>query len=287
MPQTDPAPTGTILVTGATGNVGRHVVTQLLDACVNVRAMTRNPDTAPLPAGVETVHGDMDAPGTLGAAFDGVDAVFLLWPLFSTATAPAVVDAIAKHTRRIVYLSAMGNGDSRPDGFWGEVEVLIERSGLEWTFVRPGGFATNVLGWADQIRTDGVVRWPYGDAGRSLIHEADIATVSVQALLENKHIGAAYSLTGPEIVTQAEQARIIGEVIGREVRWEELSPEEARKQLLADWGDESFVEHALRAWADMVDNPEPITHTVEKVTGTPARTFRQWALDHAGDFRPR
>ncbi|WP_129667658.1 NAD(P)H-binding protein [Phytoactinopolyspora endophytica] len=279
---------GTILVTGATGNVGRHVVAELLDAGTDVRVMTRNPDTARFPAGVEVVRGDMTEPDTLGTAFEGVDAVFLLWPHFSADGAPAVVDAIAKHARRIVYLSAMAGGDgARPDGFWGEVEVLIERSGLEWTFIRAGGFATNLLGWAEAIRTDGVVRWPYGEAGRSLIHEADIAAVSVKALLEDRHVGAAYALTGPEVVTQAEQVRIIGEAIGREVRWEELSPEEARMQLLAEWGDEGYVEMALSAWANMVDNPEPVTYTVEEVTGTPARTFRQWAIDHAAAFRPR
>nr|WP_216853660.1 NAD(P)H-binding protein [Phytoactinopolyspora halotolerans] len=231
-------------------------------------------------------HGDLTQPDALDAALDGVDAVFLLWPLFTTEAAPAAVGAIARHARRVVYLSAMsGNGDERPDGFWGEIEELIERSGVEWTFLRGGGFATNLLGWADQIRTDGVVRWPYGGAGRSLIHEADIADVAVRALLDDGHTGRTYSLTGPEVVTQAEQVRIIGEAIGREVRWEELPPDGARKQLLAEWGDEGYVDTALRAWADMVDNPEPVTDTVEQVTGRPARTFRQWAIDHADDFR--
>lgn len=167
---------------------------------------------------------------------------------------------------------------------WGDVERLIERSGLEWTFVRSGGFAANTLMWADQVRK-GVVRWPYGEAGRSLIHERDIAAVAVRALTEDGHVGAKYPLTGPEVVSQADQVRIIGEAIGRPVRWEEISREAARQELVAAFGDVSFADGALDAWAGFVTQPEPVTTTVEEVTGRPARTFRQWAIDHASDFR--
>ncbi|NDL58283.1 NAD(P)H-binding protein [Phytoactinopolyspora mesophila] len=275
----------TILVTGATGNVGRHVVSGLLTAGVQVRAMVRNPDTARLPDGVDVVPGDLAKPETLAAAADGVDAVFLLWPNFSTETAPAAIQTLAKHASRIVYLSAIGSDiDQRPDGFWGEIEQLVEEAGVEWTFLRSGGIATNTLGWADEVRA-GVVRWPYGGARRSLVHEADLAAVAVLALLDDQHVGQAYALTGPELVSQADQVHIIGEAVGRTVRWEELSREEAHEQLLAEWGDPGFVQGALDAWAAMVDSPEPVTTTVERVTGKPARTFRQWAADHADDFR--
>jgi uncharacterized protein YbjT (DUF2867 family) len=277
---------GTILVTGATGNVGRHVVSGLLAAGADVRAMVRDPERARLPEGVSVVPGDLTQPATLEGALEDVRAVYLLWPNFSTETAPAAIQAIAKHASRIVYLSAIGSTiDERPDGFWGEVEHLIEQAGVEWTFLRSGGIATNTLGWAEEIRSVGVVRWPYGDARRSLVHEADLAAVAVRALLEDKHVGAAYPLTGPELISQADQVRIIGEAVGRTVRWEELPREEAQQQLLAEWGDPDFVREALDGWAAMVNNPEPVTRTVEEVTGTPARTFRQWAIDHADDFR--
>ncbi|PSK98673.1 uncharacterized protein YbjT (DUF2867 family) [Haloactinopolyspora alba] len=279
---------GTVLVTGATGKTGRHLVPQLLDAGTDVRAMVRNPVTAQLPAGVDVVRGDLTEPDTLHAALDGVDSVFLLWPMFSAEGAPAVVDAIARHARRVVYLSAMADaGGARPDGFWGRIEELIEAAGLEWTFLRAGGFAGNTFGWAEQIRTEGVVRWPYGAAARSLIHEADIAAVAAATLTTDGHAGRSYALTGPEAVTQAEQVRIIGEAVGRTVRWDEPTPAEAREMLLSQWGDSGYVDAALDAWAAMVERPEPVTTAVQDVTGRPARTFRQWAVDHADTFRSR
>ncbi|UFU06493.1 SDR family oxidoreductase [Ruania halotolerans] len=277
--------THTILVTGATGNVGRHVVSGLHALGADVRAMVRTPETADLPEGVEVVYGDLTQPATLEQAADGTASVFLLWPSTDISDAPAAVEVFARHASRIVYLSALeGPTNQRPNGHWGDVEDLVTQSGREWTFLRPGGLAANVLGWADQIRT-GVVRWPYGNAGRSLIHEADIADVAIRALTEDGHVGAAYPLTGPEVLTQAEQVRIIGETIGAPVRWEEQPIEEARENLTTAWGDPAFVDMALAAWAEMVDTPEQVVATAEAVTGTPARPFRQWARDHADDFR--
>lgn len=276
---------GRVLVTGATGKAGREVVSGLLDSGAGVRALTRNPASASLPDGVEVVRGDLFEPDTLDAALEGVRSVFLLWPSFTADGAAPVVNAIAKHARRIVYLSAFARGaNERAEGVWGDVERLIEQTEVEWTFVRAGGFAGNTLMWADQVRK-GVVRWPNGDAGRSLIHERDIAAVAIRALTEDGHVGAKYPLTGPEVVSQADQVRHIGDVLGHPVRWEELSRERAREELLADWGDASFVDSALDSWAEMVRSPEPVTTTVEEVTGRPARTFRQWAMDHAEDFR--
>lgn len=273
-----------IAVTGATGNVGRHVVSQLLERGVAVRALTRGPDSAALPDAVDVVGADLSAPDTLDADVAGVDAVFLLWPFTSPAAAaslaPRVVDTIARHARRIVYLSAEVAG-RQPD----VLEGLIARSGVQWTFLRPTGFAANTLMWAPQIRADGVVRWPYGEAARSLIHERDIAAVAVRSLIEDGHDGARYVLSGPETLTQAEQVRAIGEAIGRPVRWEELPRQEARSQLAEAFGDAAFADGALEAWAAFVDQPERVTSTVEEVTGVAARSFPQWALDHAEDFR--
>jgi uncharacterized protein YbjT (DUF2867 family) len=277
-----------VLVTGATGNVGRQVVSQLLAAGEAVRAVTRDPASARLPGGTEVVRADLSDPQTLKGHLDGVEAVFLIWPFFTVGAAPAVVDMLATHVRRVVYLSAMSVRDDREpqaNGIWGAIEQLIQQSGLAWTFLRAGGFAANTLAWAEQIRTEGVVSWPYGEAGRSLIHERDIAAVAVRALAEDGHASAKYVLTGPEAVSQADQVRTIGEAIGRPVRWEEASPAVARQQLLAAWGNPGFVDGALGYWATLVAKPEPVTRTVEAVTGSPARTFREWASDHAGDFR--
>jgi uncharacterized protein YbjT (DUF2867 family) len=276
-----------MVVTGATGKVGRQVVTQLSERGVPVRAITRDPGSAGLPAGVEVVGGDMSDPASLEPHLAGADAVFLVWPFTSPEEAAdegsRVVQVLARQVPRIVYLSAQAAA-SRPNSFWATIERLIEQSGAAWTFLRPTGFAANTLMWADQIRSRGVVRWPYGAAARSLIHERDIAAVAVVAMTDGRHAGQKYVLTGPEAITQAEQARVIGEAIGRPVRWEELAPEEARQQLLAAWGDPAFVDSALATWAGLVTEPEPVTQTVEQVTGIPARTFKQWAGDHVSDF---
>jgi len=282
--------TQTILVTGATGNVGRHVAAQLADAGVTVRALVRDVSSPRLPAGVIPVAGDLSSPDSLREAAAGVDAAFLLWPFRTAEGAAAAVDALAGQVRRIVFLSAINVQDgatAEQNGMWGEVEQAIEQSGVEWTFLRAGGFAANTLGWADQIRSEGVVRWVHGEAARSLIHERDIADVAVHALTDAKHSGAKYVLTGPEAVTQASQAAIIGEVTGLPVRWEEAAPEVAVELMTAFTGDLAFAQHAVDYWASLIDAPEPVTSAVEEITGHPARTFRAWAEEHAGDFRPR
>lgn len=277
-----------ILVTGATGTVGRQVVAQLRERDMPVRAVTRSPGSAGLPAGVEVVRGDLADPASLEPHLAGVDAVFLVWPFTSPVQAAGlgagVVKVLARHVSRFVYLSAQAAA-GRPDSFWATMERLIEDTGADWTFLRPTGFAVNTLMWADQIRGDGVVRWPYGAAARSLVHEHDLAAVAVRALTEERHAGQRYLLTGPEVITQADQVRIIGEVTGRTVRWEELAPSAARRELLAAWGDPGFVDSALTTWAGLVTRPEPVTRAVEEITGVPARTFRRWAGDHISDFR--
>ncbi|WKN14261.1 NAD(P)H-binding protein [Streptomyces sp. JUS-F4] len=275
----------TILVTGATGKVGGHVVSSLAAKGVPVRALVRDPDRAALPHGVEAVVGDLTAPETLEAALRGVRGVFLMWP--GLPVEPKAVEAVAGPDRHVVYLSTdvTDLADGEPaTSYHQEIERLIRRSGAEWTFLRAIDFATNTLGWAGQIR-QGVVRLPYGGAARSLIHERDIADVAVEALTSEGHGGSAYLLTGPEAITHTDQVRIIGEAIGREVRWEELPVETARRQLTEAWGDSGFVDARLKAWAGFVDVPERVTDTVPRLLGRPARTFRSWARDHADDFR--
>jgi uncharacterized protein YbjT (DUF2867 family) len=275
-----------ILVTGATGTVGRQTVAQLLGTGAAVRAVTRHPERARLPGDVEVVGCDLSDPDTLAPALKDVEAVFLVWPFTTADGAPAALDAIERETRRLVYLSSAGGQRPDPVGlFHADMERMIEKSKLDWTFLRPSGFASNTLMWAGQIRSDGVVRWPYGAAARSLIHESDIAAVAVRALTGEGHSGAKHVLTGPELLTQAEQVHTIGDVVGRPARWEDVPPEAVRDGLAAAFGDASFADHALDAWARFVAEPELVTSTVERVTGTPARTFHEWASDHAGDFR--
>jgi uncharacterized protein YbjT (DUF2867 family) len=272
-----------ILVTGATGRVGGQVVAQLAGT-ERVRALVRRP--VPLPDGVESVLGDLSDPSTVDAAAKGVDSVFLVFPtLRADQAAPEVIDALAGHARQIVYLSAAG-ADEHADGILGShgrLERLIERSGARWTFLRSGGFAANTLGWAEQIRNGDVVRWFHGAARRSLIHEYDIAAVGVRALTGDGHDGARYHLTGPAALTQVEQVHAIGDAIGRLLKFQELSPDEAARTLFADLPD-GVGRSIVDAHAGMVAHPEPVTSAVLDITGTPARTFARWAADHAADF---
>jgi uncharacterized protein YbjT (DUF2867 family) len=200
-----------ILVTGATGNIGRHVVSELVEAGVPVRALTRG-ETVP---GAEVVHGDLSVPNALDACLDGVDGVFLIWPLFTADAAPGVVAARARQPRRIVYQSTVAVRDDvavqrHPySAFHATIEDLLQRSDAEWTVLRAGKFATNTLGWAPEIRTGGVVRFPFGAARRSPIHERDVAAVAAGVLTGAGHGGRSYVVTGPESLTEADQVRMI------------------------------------------------------------------------------
>jgi uncharacterized protein YbjT (DUF2867 family) len=278
-----------ILVTGATGTVGRQVVSRLLATDAQVRALTRNPEAAGLPPEVEVLRGDLTVPADLDRCLDGVDAVFLVWTAPANAV-PAAVDRIARHARRIVLLTSPHRTPhplfQQPNplaAMYAEIERVIEASGLRWTFLRPGMFAANALRWwAERIRAGGVVRWPYADAPTAPIHERDIAAVAVRALLEEGHDGAEYVLTGPQSLSQREQVVTIGEVIGRPLRLEELSSEEARRELPFPVPALNML---LNAWAAAIGQPALVTSTVEEITGRPARTFRDWVIDHAEDFR--
>lgn len=273
-----------ILVTGATGNVGSNIVSELLDTGESVRALVRDPGAARLPAAVEMAQGDLTAPDTVEAALEGVGKVFLLWPSFDSEAATPILEALAGHARRVVYLSSEAVREDTA-AYEGTVEWQLERLAREWTFLRPTGFASNTLLWADQIRSGDVVRWPFPEATRSLIHERDIADVAVRALTGDALVGARPIISGPEALTQAEQVETIGEAIGRPLRFEEISREAARGQLVETFGDPAFVDTALDAWAAMIDEPEVLTSTVQEITGTPARSLHRWALDHGDEFR--
>ncbi|GAA2465970.1 NAD(P)H-binding protein [Winogradskya humida] len=275
------------LVIGATGNIGAHVVTMLGERGVSVRALARNP--VGLPEGVTAVRADVRDLDALRAAVDGTEAVFLVWPFMS---ADGIEDVAAilgsEQGRRVVYVSAMSVRDDRPavqNGVWGQVEDAVRRSGASWTFLRASGFATNTLAWAAAIAAGRPVRIPYPEAARSLIHERDIAAVAVRALTEPGHEGTSYALTGPAAITQREQIHLIGAAAGAPVRIEEASRDEARAEML-QWADPAFADGALDYWASLVDTPEPVTRTVAELTGGSARSFAQWAQDHAADFRP-
>ncbi|WP_328346576.1 NAD(P)H-binding protein [Micromonospora sp. NBC_00421] len=287
-----PTPPGEppILVTGATGRVGRAVTDLLTDAGVPVRALVRRAESAAeLPGTVEIVTGDLTVPGSLDAALAGVSTVLLVWTA-PPQTAAAVVDRLAAHARRVVHLSAPHR---TPHPFFqqpnpmaalhAEIERLIAATGLDSTIVRPGMFASNALSWwATAVRGDGVVRWPHGAAETAPVDDRDVAEVVARTLREDGHVGGDYVLTGPESLTQAEQVRILGDALGRRLTFEELPPDEFRQQ--SPQAARPAVDMLLAAWNAATGRPAHVTSTVSELLGRPARTFHQWATDHATSF---
>jgi uncharacterized protein YbjT (DUF2867 family) len=294
MPRVTHARRDVVLVTGATGRVGRLVVDELLRAGVPVRALTRRPERAALPAGVEVVAGDLTVPASLEPALDGAAAVFLVWTA-APATAPAVVARLAEHAsphrRRGVYLSAPYR---TPHPFFqqpnplralhAEVERLLAATGLEVAVLRPGMFASNALHWwAPQIREGDVVHWPHATAETAPIDERDIAAVAARVLLDVRHARGDYVLTGPASLSQAAQVHAIGDAIGRALRFEELSPDAFRRDTAGTWPG-AVADMLLAAWQAALGRPAFVTSAVHEILGAPPRTFHQWATDHAAAF---
>jgi uncharacterized protein YbjT (DUF2867 family) len=227
---------------------------------------------------------------TLGNSLQGVDSVFLMLRAFSAPFAP-IIEQLKRRARRIVFLSSAAIQDELPvqtnpiGKIHLEIEEAIKKTGMDWTFLRPGAFAANALTWwAPQLRSGDVLRWPFAAAAWAPIHERDIAAVAVRALTEDGHAGKRLYLTGGEVLTQVQQLHTIGVAINRTLRYEELTPGDARRQMSASLPP-FVVDRLLDLWARMVEKPVPVTQTVEEITGVPPRTFRQWALDHAGDFQ--
>ncbi|WP_217197023.1 NmrA family NAD(P)-binding protein [Streptomyces buecherae] len=270
----------TILVTGATGNVGRAVVEQLVERGHRVRALSRDPGRAALPAGVEVVCGDLAEPGTLDAAFDGLSAVHLMTynaDQGALTTGPELAKLVERSGARRV--SVLWSGSE------GSVERALEAGPTPWTFVQPGEFMSNALTWADSIRTEGVVREPFARARNASVHEGDVAAVAVHALTEDGHAGRRYVLSGPEALTVPQKVAVLGAALGRELRYVELTEEQARER----WRESGASPEAVDMLAEWHRDPPPegytVVPTVREVTGRPARSFADWAAERADRFR--
>ncbi|MER6579379.1 SDR family oxidoreductase [Nonomuraea sp. NPDC001023] len=273
-----------ILVTGATGNVGRHLVDLLLGSGAQVRAISRNPERAGLPDGVEVVRADMSQPEDLRAAVRGADRAFLL-------PAAGQVDGFLREAARaglghVVLLSALAV-TMKQAGVLGSAHAEYERavagSGLPWTFLRPGAFMANDLRWAPGVKNGGVVRAPFAEAATAPIDERDIAAVAARTLLDDGHEGKAYELSGPASLTTAERVRILGEVLGRDLRLEELSPEQAREQLIPQV-PAPVVDSMLTLFASFVGRAADVSPVVRELTGDAPHTYADWAARNAAAF---
>ena len=283
-----------ILVTGATGNVGREVVKVLLEDGKKVVAVTRNPAAAELPGGAHVVGGDPSHQQTLTSALRGVKAVLISPRTLEDATAGAATAellalAVEQGVERVVALSAVtvqyAAGYRRFADAFKALEDAIKASGLQWTFLRSADYAADTLAWAPQIRSASVVRGAYGDAATSTIHERDVAAIAARALVNSAYAGHSYVLTGPQSLTQRDKGRLIGEAIGKELSFEELPPEQLRQAMLAQGLPKEVPDRVLSALADYAKQPGPSSGTVEQVLGRPALTFAEWAAEHAAAFR--
>ncbi|MGA9490495.1 MAG: NAD(P)H-binding protein [Mycobacterium sp.] len=267
----------TIVVTGATGNVGRPLITRLAAAGVPVRAITRTPTAGRFPDGVQAFDSVFDA-------LPGASAVFLNSRALGAQLADVVESARGSGVRKLVALSAINADDDfsrQPSRVRGdrnkEVEQLCLDSGLEWVSLRPTVFATNFVGmWSAQIRAGDVVGGPYAAASSAPIVEADIAAVAAHALSTDDLVGQRIPLTGPQALTNTELVEIIGTVLRRPLRYVEAPPDVVRQRFIALGLGADFADAYTAMLADAVDNPALVTHDVEKITGRPATTFAQW-----------
>jgi uncharacterized protein YbjT (DUF2867 family) len=275
-----------ILVAGASGNVGGELVRVLAAAGEPVRGLVCGGREDALPTGVEAAAGDLNQPASLRDALRGVSGVFLL-PGYQDM--PGVLAEIGRSgAQRVVLLS----GSSAADGDMSNAitrymvasETAVRDSGMPWTILRPSGFASNALQWVPQLRAGDLVRAPFGSVRVAVIDPHDIAAVAALALTSAGHEGRTYRLTGPEAMLPADRVRVLGTVLGRDLRFEAQPDGEARAEMSAAMPAE-YVDAFFSFYADGTLDESPVLPTVREVTGTQPRTFQQWATGHAAAFR--
>ncbi len=275
----------TILITGATGNVGRPLIDHLLAAGADVCAVSRNPSAAQLPAAVQVVE----------SPFDGLrdaTAVFLNSRALG-AQMSAVVDAAAQSgVQRILALSAINADDDdtrQPSRFRGdrnrETDQIAAASGIPWISLRPTLFASNFVGmWAAQIRGADCVYGPHPRASLAPIADGDIAAVAAHALLADDLIGQRIPLTGPQALTNAELVGVLGTVLDRPLRYQEI-PAHILRDRFAQMGFRAGFADAYTAMLTAtLDRPAVVTHDVENILGRSATSFADWAAAHRAVF---
>ncbi|MFD0409600.1 SDR family oxidoreductase [Kitasatospora sp. NPDC127116] len=276
-----------ILVTGATGNIGRSLLEELRARGAGpLRGLTRDGARARFPEGVEVREGDLADPASLAPALDGVRSLFLVSRIGSDA---GVLDAASRagveHVVLVSSVTVQTHPHLGPARENADVERLVMDSGMAWTVLRPTQFASNALWWAPAIRERGTVRVPYADTGLPTIHPADIAAVARVALTGPGHRGRVYALTGPERVTARQQVAAIAAALGRTVPLAVIGREEARRELAEALGAEAADAVLDLTGGDVNDGLLEVRDTVERVTGSPARPFHHWVAENVAAFR--
>jgi uncharacterized protein YbjT (DUF2867 family) len=274
------------LVTGATGNVGAEVVRALVGRGAEVRALLRpGTDPAAAPAGSEPYFGDLDEPSSMVGALRGVNGLFLL-PGYRDMPG-LLARARAAGVGRVVQLSgrsaASGDLTNAISAYMIRSEQAVREAGIEWTIVRPSAFASNALRWLPQLRSGDVVRAPFADVRIAILDPYDIGNVVATVLLESGHEGHTYDLSGPAALLPADQVRILGRSLGRDLRFEAQPDDEARAEMSATMPKE-YVDAFFRFYVDGELDESQVLPTVEDLTGRRPRTFDQWAVEHVGSF---
>ena len=276
-----------ILVTGATGNVGGELVRALVRGGEEVRALIRrDADRSRLPAGAEGFVGDLNRPETLVPGLDGVHGAHLLsgyadMPGLLAAIRQAGVERVTLQSSSAVPGGDMSNAVAR---YHILSETAVRESGVAWTFLQPNTFMTNTLQWVPQLRAGDVVRAAFPGVPVATIDPYDIAAVAMEALTSDRHEGRSYRLSGPESLLPADRVTTLGAVLGRELRFEGQSDEEAKAEMTASMPAE-YVDAFFSFFADGTVNESEVLPTVEEITGRPPRTFQQWVAEHAEAFQ--
>lgn len=283
-----------IAVTGATGNIGKYVVEGLIAKGFVPRAIVRKHENFAdwESAGVEQKIADLGDVESLTKALEGTDKVFSLSPLVENFIEQGQVFIEAAKSagiKQIVRSSSQGADVNAPItmGKWhGTVEKMIEDSGLEWTFVQPASFFQNYLGYADTIKNQNAFYAPLGDGKIGLVDVRDIAAVAVVALTENGHGHKKYPVTGGESLSCQHIAEIFSDVLGRKIRYVDVAEDVAREQMIdaeiPEWMVNAVMELNRIGKAGYVAQVRP---TVEEVTGSKPRTFRQFAEENKAIFQ--
>jgi uncharacterized protein YbjT (DUF2867 family) len=276
-----------ILVTGATGNIGRALLKELQAYGAGpLRALTRDAARAAFPDGVEAVEGDLAEAASLRPALEGVRSLFLVSRLGPDADIlEAARQAGVEHVTLVSSITVETHPHLGPAGENLAVEQLLKDSGMAWTILRPTQFASNALMWAGTFRERQTVRMPYADTALPTIHPADIASVARVALTEPGHRGRTYALTGPERVTARQQVESIAAALGRKADFAEISREEAYAHMAAVFGAEAADAVLDVTGGDVNEALQQVRDTVAQVTGSAARPFRQWASENTASFR--
>ena len=277
------------VVTGGTGNVGRKLVSILAASGAAVTAVSRGRRPVAVPDGVRHQHADLRRPESLSSALDGGEALFLL---VEGAGADLDLPEILRVTRaagvqRIVLQSSQAVG-TRPDAAshapLRAIEDLVRSSGLGWTILRAGGFASNALAWADPIRNGRAAAAPFGDVGLPVIDPDDIAEVAAVVLRDGAHDGRTYELTGPALSTPRQRVADLAGALGEPISFTDQTPGDARAQML-QFMPPPVVEGTLAILGAPTDQEQRISPDVAAIVGRPPRPFAAWTARNLDAFR--